>query len=97
MTDRESRCIRMRPSARIPSLLAALVLAAGGAAFAAPAASASVQDCQQYLVSHGKQSTPDIAQACYEGSIGNQTSCVASLQAAGVSSNDAGGACRAAH
>ncbi|MFJ8163100.1 hypothetical protein ACIRBY_19535 [Streptomyces sp. NPDC096136] len=86
-----------RPSARIPSVLAALVLAAGGAAFAAPAASASVQDCTQYVVSHGKKSSPDITQACYEGSIGNQTSCVASLQAAGVSSNDANGACRASH
>ncbi|MEU6866036.1 hypothetical protein ABZ924_22735 [Streptomyces sp. NPDC046876] len=82
----------MRPS--VPSILAALVLA--GAAFAAPAASASVQDCQQYLASHGKQSTSGAAQACYQGSIGNQTSCVASLQQAGVSANDASGACRAA-
>ncbi|MEW2412527.1 hypothetical protein AB0953_02180 [Streptomyces sp. NPDC046866] len=82
----------MRPSARVPSVLAALALAA----FAAPAASASVQDCQQYLASHGKQSVSGAAQACYEGSIGNQTSCVASLQQAGVSANEAGGACRAA-
>ncbi|MEW1634523.1 hypothetical protein AB0469_10655 [Streptomyces sp. NPDC093801] len=86
-----------RPSARIPSILAALVLAGAGAAFAAPAASASVQDCTQYVVSHGKKSTPDITQGCYQGSIGNQTSCVATLQAAGVSSNDANGACRASH
>ncbi|WP_371680031.1 hypothetical protein [Streptomyces sp. NBC_01276] len=87
----------MRRSARIPSILAGLVLAAGGAFFAAPAASASVQDCQQYLVSHGKSATADTSQACYQGSIGNQTSCVASLQQAGISTNDSNGACRAAH
>ncbi|MFD7555528.1 hypothetical protein [Streptomyces sp. NPDC059533] len=85
----------MRPSARIPSILAGLVLAAGGAFFAAPAASADVQQCEQSVMSHGKPSTADVAQACYEGSIGNQTSCVSSLQAAGVSANDANTACRA--
>ncbi|MGO4455940.1 hypothetical protein AB4039_01155 [Streptomyces sp. M-16] len=87
----------MRRSARISSILAGLVLAAGGAFFAAPAASAGVQDCQQYVVSHGKPATADTAQACYQGSIGNQTSCVASLQQAGISANDSSGACRAAH
>ncbi|MET8749001.1 hypothetical protein ACFXPI_12065 [Streptomyces sp. NPDC059104] len=89
----------MRRSARIPSILAGLALAAGGAFFAAPAASASsgVQDCQQYLQSHGKQTTSDTTQACYQGSIGNQTSCVASLKAAGISTDDSNGACRAAH
>ncbi len=86
----------MRPSARLPGVLAALVLAAGGVAVAAPAASASVQDCTKYVVAHGKKSTSDIAQGCYQGSIGNQTSCVATLQQAGLSSSDAGGACRAA-
>ncbi|MGW7333990.1 hypothetical protein ACWGIU_36405, partial [Streptomyces sp. NPDC054840] len=35
-THRESRCIRMRPSARIPSILAGLALAVGGAVVAAP-------------------------------------------------------------
>ncbi|MFB0632038.1 hypothetical protein [Streptomyces sp. AB3(2024)] len=93
----------MRRSARIPSILAGLVLASGGAFFAAPAASASasasagVQDCQQYLQSHGKQTTADTTQACYQGSIGNQTSCVASLRQAGISTDDSNGACRAAH
>ncbi|MFF4103040.1 hypothetical protein [Streptomyces sp. NPDC001903] len=91
----------MRASARITSVLAGFVLAAGGALFAAPAATAaaptSIQDCEQYLVQHGKQVTDGVGQACYEGQIGNQTSCVASLQAVGISSNVAGGACRAAH
>lgn len=87
----------MRSSARIPSILAGLVLAAGGALVVAPAASASVQQCQQYVVSHGKPSTADVAQACYQGAIGNQTSCVASLKAAGISTDVSNGACRAAH
>lgn len=90
----------MRPSARIPSILAGLVLATGGALFAAPAATAaptSIQNCEQYLEQHGKQVTDAIGQACYEGSIGNQTSCAASLQEAGISADDASGACRAAH
>ncbi|MER7466886.1 hypothetical protein [Streptomyces sp. NPDC097981] len=90
----------MRPSARIPGILAGLVLATGGALFAAPAATAaptSIQDCEQYVVQHGKQVTDAVVQACYEGQIGNQTSCTASLQAAGISANIAGGACRAAH
>ncbi|MEV0412574.1 hypothetical protein AB0I68_17645 [Streptomyces sp. NPDC050448] len=90
----------MRPSARIPGILAGLVLAAGGVLFAAPAATAaptSIQDCEQYLVQHGKQVTDAVGQACYEGQIGNQTSCAASLQAAGISANVASGACRAAH
>ncbi|MFD5513640.1 hypothetical protein ACFWIB_38735 [Streptomyces sp. NPDC127051] len=90
----------MRPSARITSVLAGFVLAAGGALFAAPAATAaptSIQECEQYLVQHGKQVTDGVGQACYEGQIGNQTSCAASLQAVGISANDASGACRAAH
>ncbi|MFF3863501.1 hypothetical protein [Streptomyces sp. NPDC002209] len=90
----------MRPSARIPSILAGLVLAAGGTFIAAPAATAaptSIQDCEQYIVQHGKQVTDGVGQACYEGTIGNQTSCAASLQEAGISANVASGACRAAH
>ncbi|KOY58433.1 hypothetical protein [Streptomyces sp. XY332] len=88
----------MRPSARIPSILAGLVLAAGAlvAAPAATAAPAGVQDCEQYIVKHGKQVTDAAGQACYEGTIGNQTSCAASLQEAGLSANVADGACRAA-
>ncbi|MFE3788430.1 hypothetical protein [Streptomyces goshikiensis] len=93
----------MRPSARIPGILAALVLATGGIAAAAPAATAaaaptSVQDCEKYIAQHSsKKGTAGIGQACYEGSIGNQTSCSASLTAVGVSANTASGACRAAH
>ncbi|MFE3990719.1 hypothetical protein ACFXPW_03280 [Streptomyces goshikiensis] len=94
----------MRPSARIPGILAGLVLATGGIVFAAPAATAaaptSVQDCEQYVAQHAKnvkKGTAGIGQACYEGSIGNQTSCAASLTAVGVSANVASGACRAAH
>ncbi|MCX4527101.1 MULTISPECIES: hypothetical protein [unclassified Streptomyces] len=91
----------MRPSARIPSILAGLVLAAGGAFFAAPGASAaaptSVQDCEQYLAQHGGKQPEGVGQACYEGSIGNQTSCAASLHQIGIPANTADGACRAAH
>ncbi|MET7530081.1 hypothetical protein [Streptomyces goshikiensis] len=91
----------MRPSARIPGILAALVLATGGIVIAAPAATAAapagVQDCEQYVAQHGKKGTAGVGQACYEGSIGNQTSCAASLTAVGISANVASGACRAAH
>ncbi|MFD6469082.1 hypothetical protein [Streptomyces goshikiensis] len=95
----------MRPSARIPCILAGLVLATGGIVFAAPAATAataaaptSVQDCENYIAQHSsKKGTAGIGQACYEGSIGNQTSCAASLTAVGISANVASGACRAAH
>ncbi|WP_322870587.1 hypothetical protein [Streptomyces goshikiensis] len=92
----------MRPSARIPGILAGLVLATGGIVFAAPAATAaaptSVQDCEKYIAQHSsKKGTAGIGQACYEGSIGNQTSCAASLTAVGISANVASGACRAAH
>ncbi|MEU9179209.1 hypothetical protein AB0C90_20560 [Streptomyces sp. NPDC048550] len=90
----------MRPSARIPGILAGLVLATSGALVAAPAATAaptSIQDCEHYIVQHGKEVTDAVGQACYEGSIGNQTSCAASLQEAGIPANIASGACRAAH
>ncbi|MFJ3203988.1 hypothetical protein [Streptomyces sp. NPDC086989] len=91
----------MRPSARIPSVLAGFVLAVGGALLAVPpvgaAAPTSVQQCEQYVVQHGKQVTDGVGQACYEGQIGNQTSCAASLQAIGYSADIASGACRAAH
>ncbi|GAA1569114.1 MULTISPECIES: hypothetical protein [Streptomyces] len=86
----------MRPSPRVPGVLAGLVLAAGSVLFAAPQASATgVQDCQEYVASHGKPASAAVAQACYEGSIGNQTSCVASLEQAGVTADVAGSACRA--
>ncbi|MFC6514737.1 hypothetical protein ACFQFR_19115 [Streptomyces goshikiensis] len=58
----------------------------------------SVQDCEKYIAQHSsKKGTAGIGQACYEGSIGNQTSCAASLTAVGISANVASGACRAAH
>ncbi|MER5928799.1 hypothetical protein [Streptomyces sp. NPDC002054] len=91
----------MRPStripARIPGILAGLVLAVGGFVFAAPAAQADQQACESYVSQHvGKDSAEikDAArQACYEGQIGNQTSCTASLEAAGVSRATSDEAC----
>ncbi|MCX5071268.1 hypothetical protein ACWGCI_04915 [Streptomyces sp. NPDC054949] len=86
----------MRSSARIPSLLAGLALAAGGVVIAAPAAHADIQACEQHVTQKNKQVTDVVRQACYQGQIGNQTSCTASLDQAGISKNDATEACRAA-
>ncbi|MFE9930697.1 hypothetical protein [Streptomyces sp. NPDC005533] len=86
----------MRPSARIPGLLAGLALAVGGAVFVAPAAHADGKACEQSLEQKNVQVTDDVRQACYEGQIGNQTSCSASLDAAGVSKKDAANACQVA-
>ncbi|MFD9376433.1 hypothetical protein ACFWBH_12995 [Streptomyces sp. NPDC059999] len=86
----------MRSSARIPSLLAGLALATGGVAIAAPAAHADIQACEQHVTQKNKQVTDAVRQACYQGQIGNQTSCTASLDAAGISKNDATQACRMA-
>ncbi|RSS82403.1 hypothetical protein [Streptomyces sp. WAC06614] len=85
----------MRPSARVPSALAALVLAAGGVLAAAPQASAGVQDCQQYLAAHAQKVPSGAAEACYEGSIGNQTSCTSTLEGSGLPATTATAACRA--
>ncbi|QES51625.1 hypothetical protein DEJ50_31020 [Streptomyces venezuelae] len=83
--------------ARIPGILAALVLAAGGFVLAAPAAQADQQACEQYVAQHVGKDTADLKdaarQACYEGQIGNQTSCTASLQQAGVSRATSDEAC----
>ncbi|MEU9162659.1 hypothetical protein AB0D29_20590 [Streptomyces sp. NPDC048424] len=86
----------MRPSARIPGILAGLVLAVGGAVFTAPAAHADMKACEQSLAKKNVQITSDVVQACYEGQIGNQTSCSASLTEAGVSKEDAANACQVA-
>ncbi|MFB7180050.1 hypothetical protein ACFCYI_20430 [Streptomyces sp. NPDC056257] len=86
----------MRPSARIPGILAGLALAVGGAVFVAPAAHADSKACEQSLQQHKVQVTDDVRQACYEGQIGNQTSCSASLTEAGISKEDAAAACQVA-
>ncbi|MFG2297438.1 hypothetical protein [Streptomyces sp. NPDC048603] len=86
----------MRSSARIPSLLAGLVLAAGAVVFAGPAAHADMQQCEQAVSQSGKQVTDAVRQACYQGQIGNQTSCSASLVEAGISNDTAAQACRVA-
>ncbi|OKK21906.1 hypothetical protein AMK16_01220 [Streptomyces sp. CB00455] len=86
----------MRSSARISSILAGLALAVGGAVFATPAAHADVKTCEQYVAQHKAQVADAVRQACYEGQIGNQTSCSASLDAAGLSKDVAAGACRVA-
>ncbi|WP_374778126.1 hypothetical protein OG756_40195 [Streptomyces sp. NBC_01310] len=86
----------MRSSARIPSVLASLALAVGGITVAAPAAHADMKACEQYVADHKGQVTDDVRQACYEGQIGNQTSCSASLTEAGLSKDVAAGACRVA-
>ncbi len=88
--------MRMRPSARIPSILAGLALAVGGVVFAGPAAHADAKACEQSLAAQKIQVTDVVRQACYEGQIGNQTSCSASLDEAGISKEDAAQACRVA-
>lgn len=50
----------------------------------------------QSLAKQNVQVTDDVRQACYEGQIGNQTSCAAGLDEAGISKEDAAGACRVA-
>ncbi|MBW5482848.1 hypothetical protein [Streptomyces bambusae] len=90
----------MRSSARIPGILAGLALAAGGVVLAAPAAHADMEACAQYVSQHGGQQSAQtmdvVRQACYQGQIGNQTSCTASLDEAAVSKDVAAQACRAA-
>ncbi|MFE7099336.1 hypothetical protein [Streptomyces erythrochromogenes] len=85
----------MRPSARIPSILAGLALAVGGVVLAAPSAQADVKACEQYVAQHAPKATDGAAEACYQGQIGNQTSCVSSLTAVGASKDAANSACEA--
>ncbi|GAA2626122.1 MULTISPECIES: hypothetical protein [Streptomyces] len=85
----------MRPSARIPSILAGLALAVGGAVVVAPSAHADVLACEQYVAKHDSKVKDGVAEACYQGAIGNQTSCDSSLVAAGASKDVAQSACEA--
>ncbi|MCX5586375.1 hypothetical protein [Streptomyces erythrochromogenes] len=85
----------MRPSARIPGILAGLALAVGGAVALAPSAQADVKACEQYVAQHAPKATDGAAEACYQGQIGNQTSCVSSLVAVGASKDAANSACEA--
>ncbi|KOU34633.1 hypothetical protein ACIF8W_21500 [Streptomyces sp. NPDC085639] len=85
----------MRPSARIPSILAALALALGGAVITAPSAQADVKACEQYVAKHAANVTDGVAEACYQGYVGNLTSCNSSLVAVGASKDVASSACEA--
>ncbi|MFF0548476.1 hypothetical protein ACFYUL_05935 [Streptomyces sp. NPDC004311] len=96
MTDPREQVHRMRPSARIPSILAGLALAVGGTVLAAPSASADVQACEQYVAQHSPKTTEGVSEACYQGHNGNQPSCSASLVAVGASKNVAESACNVA-
>ncbi|MFK0257915.1 hypothetical protein [Streptomyces sp. NPDC090445] len=73
-----------------------MALSAGGFVFAAPAAHADIQACEQYVAQQKMQVTNDVRQACYAGQLGDQTSCVSSLEAAGISKNVSTQACRLA-
>ncbi|MEV7616878.1 hypothetical protein [Streptomyces sp. NPDC089799] len=90
----------MRSSARIPSILAGLALAVGGAVFAAPAAHADVQDCVQMVANQNVQVTDAVQKACYQGqnspSGSGESSCDAALEKAGATRDLATQACRAA-
>ncbi|MEV7615614.1 hypothetical protein [Streptomyces sp. NPDC089799] len=86
----------MRPSARISTVLAGLTLAAGAVVFAGPTAHANMQQCEQAVAQAKMQVSDAVKQACYEGQIGNQTSCSASLVQAGISNDVAAKACRVA-
>ncbi|WP_037883417.1 MULTISPECIES: hypothetical protein [unclassified Streptomyces] len=85
----------MRPSARIPSILAGLALAVGGAVVVAPSAHADVKACEQYVAEHAPKAVDGAGEACYQGYIGNLTSCNSSLVAVGASKDDAQSACEA--
>ncbi|MFG2981581.1 hypothetical protein ACGFYQ_10025 [Streptomyces sp. NPDC048258] len=86
----------MRSSARIPSILAGLALAVGGIVVTAPVAHADIQACEQHVGQQNAQVKDAVRQACYEGQIGNQTSCTASLDEAGISKDVAAQACQVA-
>ncbi|MFB6827305.1 hypothetical protein ACFCXA_37595 [Streptomyces virginiae] len=85
----------MRPSTRVPSILAGIALALGGAVVAAPSAHADVKACEQYVAQHAPKATDGAGEACYQGYIGNLTSCNASLVAVGASKDAAQSACEA--
>ncbi|MER6996737.1 hypothetical protein [Streptomyces sp. NPDC000410] len=86
----------MRPSARIPSLLAALALALGGAVIAAPAAHADLEACQNHVQGQGTEVTDEVRMACYVGLVGDQSACAEALTKAGATNTAATEACRLA-
>ncbi|MFG2992324.1 hypothetical protein ACGFZK_24070 [Streptomyces sp. NPDC048257] len=48
--------------------------------------------CEQYVAQYDAKVTGGVAEACYQGQIGNQTSCNASLVAAGATKDVAASA-----
>ncbi|MGV9567948.1 hypothetical protein [Streptomyces sp. NPDC003480] len=86
----------MRLSARIPSVLAGLVLALGGAAGAAPAAHADISACQDSVQSTGTEVTDAVRTACYHGLVGDESGCVSGLTQSGVPGDAAATVCRQA-
>lgn len=72
----------MRRSACVPSILAGLALALGGAVVAAPAAHADISDCQNYVQDQGYDVTDTVRMACYVGLVGDQRSCAVDLNQA---------------
>ncbi|MEV6679863.1 hypothetical protein AB0N09_23820 [Streptomyces erythrochromogenes] len=85
----------MRPSARIPSILAGLALAVGGAVALAPSAQADAKACVNYVALYAPKATDGAKEACDVGAEGDQTSCVSSLEAVGASREAATSACEA--
>nr|WSW59856.1 hypothetical protein OG513_15375 [Streptomyces sp. NBC_00998] len=86
----------MRRSARIPGVLAALALALGGLAVAAPAAHADIEACQNIVQLQGAEVTDAIRIACYVGLVGDEDGCAKGLTQAGVAGIVATAACREA-
>ncbi|MFG2943805.1 hypothetical protein [Streptomyces adustus] len=86
----------MRPSARIPGVLAGLTLALGGVALAAPAAHADLRACENHVQDQGSEVTDPVRMACYHGLVGDMSGCVSGLTEAGVTHPAAVEACRQA-
>ncbi|MGW1725004.1 hypothetical protein ACWCQK_18935 [Streptomyces sp. NPDC002306] len=86
----------MRPSARIPSVLAGLALALGGVALGAPAAHADIESCQSHVQENGGEVTDAVRMACYVGLVGDRSGCVDRLSDVGVATTTAFEACRQA-
>ncbi|MER5603126.1 hypothetical protein [Streptomyces sp. NPDC002265] len=86
----------MRPSARIPGILAALALALGGAALAAPAAHADILACENHVQDQGSEVTDAVRMACYHGLVGDRSGCLSGLTEAGTTHATAVEACRQA-
>ncbi|MFE2698707.1 hypothetical protein ACFXKI_45905 [Streptomyces mirabilis] len=86
----------MRRSARIPSVLAGLALALGGAVIAAPPAHADIAACENHVQDQGSEVTDAVRMGCYVGLVGDQSGCVGDLARAGVADAVAAEACRQA-